>query len=111
MTGYAIGHLRPADIHDDVIEYMERIQSTLDPFGGRFLVHGAPVEVREGSWEGGLVLIGFPSIERARAWYESPAYQEIIPLRADHIEGDIVLVEGVGPDHDSGAFGRSLRAS
>ncbi|MFD6950499.1 hypothetical protein A6A08_22345 [Nocardiopsis sp. TSRI0078] len=109
MTGYAIGHLRPADLHDEVIEYMERIQSTLDPFGGRFLVHGAPVEVREGAWEGGLVLIGFPSIEDARSWYDSPAYQEIIPLRAGHVDGEIILVEGVGPDHDSAAFARSLR--
>lgn len=55
-------------------QYLERVQSTLDPFGGRFLVHGAPVEVREGNWPGGLVIIEFPSIEQARAWYGSPAY-------------------------------------
>jgi uncharacterized protein (DUF1330 family) len=44
-------------------------------------------------------VIGFPDLAQARAWYESPAYQEIIPLRADNSEGEIILVEGVTEDH------------
>lgn len=110
MTGYALGHLRNPAPHPEVAEYLERIQATLDPFGGRFLVHGGAVEVKEGEWRGGLVVIGFPAIEDARAWYDSPAYQEILPLRTRHIEGDIVLVEGEGPDHDSAAMGAAMRA-
>ena len=39
MTAYAIAHLRNPNINDDVLDYIERIQDTLDPFGGRFLVH------------------------------------------------------------------------
>ncbi|MCP2262541.1 Uncharacterized conserved protein, DUF1330 family [Streptoalloteichus tenebrarius] len=112
MTAYALAHLRrPTAVHPEVFEYMERIQSTLDPYSGRFLVHGAPVEVREGAWPGDLVMIGFPSMELARAWYDSPAYQEILPLRAQHLEGDLVLVEGVEPDHDSAAMAAAMRAA
>ncbi|GAA3105943.1 hypothetical protein [Nonomuraea salmonea] len=41
MTAYVIAHLRdPERLHQDVAEYLERIQSTLDPFSGRFVVHG-----------------------------------------------------------------------
>ncbi|PYC65500.1 hypothetical protein C7C45_28680 [Micromonospora arborensis] len=48
-TAYALAHLRRAPLHADVLEYLERIDSTLTPFGGRFIVHGGAVEPRAGS--------------------------------------------------------------
>jgi len=99
-TAYAVAHLRTPTLNEDVVEYLERIQATMDPFGGRFAVHVPNLEVREGSWEGTLVILTFPSIDDARGWYDSPAYQEILHLRTDHIDGDTVLVEGVAPDYD-----------
>jgi uncharacterized protein (DUF1330 family) len=112
MTAYGLAHLRPpAVLPEEVFQYLERIQATLDPYGGKFLVHGAPVQVVEGDWPGGLVLIEFPSLAVAREWYGSPAYREIVHLRADHIPGDLILVEGCGPDHDSAALAAALRAA
>jgi len=99
-TTYAVAHLRTPTLNADVVEYLERIQATMDPFGGRFAVHNPKLEVKEGSWEGSLVILTFPSIEAARGWYDSAAYQEILHLRTDHITGDTVLVEGVAPDYD-----------
>jgi len=111
MTAYGIAHLRPTGAPtEEVLEYLERIQATLDPFGGKFLVHGAEVEVVEGEWRGALVMIEFPSLAVAREWYASAAYQEILHLRADHIPGDLILVDGCGPDHDSAAMSARLRA-
>lgn len=111
MTAYGLAHLRqPAGpLHPEVFEYLERIQATMDPYGARFLVHGAPVEVVEGVWPGSLVLIEFPSLAAAHEWYESPAYREILHLRANHLVGDLVLVEGAGPDHDSAELAGQLR--
>ncbi|WP_328319313.1 DUF1330 domain-containing protein [Streptomyces sp. NBC_00388] len=112
MPAYALALLRPADqLAEDVFVYIETIQTTLDPFGGRFLVHGADVEVREGTWPGAPVIIGFPGIEEARAWYDSPAYQELLPLRTDHIPGDVVLVEGVAPGYDAATTAAAYRAA
>lgn len=111
MTAYALAHLRTPNLHPDVIDYIDRIQATLDPFGGRFVVHGAEVEVREGEWPGTVVIIEFPDVERARAWYESPEYQQILPLRTDHIEGDAIIVDGVAPDYDARATAAALRAA
>ncbi|ANN19020.1 hypothetical protein SD37_27615 [Amycolatopsis orientalis] len=111
MTAYGLVHLRPPAVTaEEVFEYLERIQGTLDPFGGKFLVHGAEVQVLEGEWPGTLVMIEFPSAAAAREWYDSPAYQEILHLRADHIPGDLILVEGCGPDHDSAAMAAAMRA-
>jgi uncharacterized protein (DUF1330 family) len=40
MSAYALAHLREIDPHPDILEYLEKIQATLDPFSGRFIVHG-----------------------------------------------------------------------
>lgn len=109
MTAYAIAHIRPANMNEDILEYIERIQPTMDPFGGRFLVHGKEVEVLEGPFPGTIVMIGFPDLERARAWYASPAYQAILPLRTRHIEGEVILVEGVPADYDATKTAATLR--
>ncbi|MFJ9827538.1 DUF1330 domain-containing protein [Streptomyces sp. NPDC101160] len=113
MTAYAIGNLYPKPVLDEeVFVYMERIQATLDPFGGRFLVHGAPArEVREGSWPGAVVIIGFPTYEDARAWYDSEPYQELIPLRTRHMAGDVLIVDGVPEGYVAAATAAALRAA
>lgn len=111
MSAYAIAHLREAAPHPEIAEYIERVTATFAPYGGRFLVHGAQHEVKEGSWPGHVVVIGFPSMQQARAWWESAAYREIAPLRSRHIAGDIILVPGVGEDYDAAATAQAMRAA
>jgi uncharacterized protein (DUF1330 family) len=112
MTAYALAHLRPQPpLHEDVFTYMERIQDTMDPFGGRFLVHGTAPDVIEGPLEGAYVLIEFPDMDKARAWYESDAYQAILPMRTDNIEGTAVLLQGVPPGYDAAATAKAMRAA
>ncbi|WP_374775936.1 DUF1330 domain-containing protein [Streptomyces sp. NBC_01310] len=111
MTAYAIGHIRPDTMNEDVLRYIEEIQATMDPFGGRFLVHGKEVEVMEGPWPGTVVVIGFPDMDRARAWYDSPAYQALLPLRTAHIQGEVILVEGVPADYDARKTAAALRGA
>lgn len=111
MTAYALAHLRrnPAPVHPDVLDYLESIQATLDPHDGHFLVHGGDVDVREGDWAGDLVLIQFPDISSARAWYDSPSYQKIKHLRSNHLDGDVILAHGVTPGHDPAQLASQLR--
>lgn len=110
--GYALAHLRPRPpLHEDVLVYMERIQATMEPFGGRFLVHGAAPDVIEGPVEGGFVLIEFPGTDAARAWYESDAYQAILPMRTDHMDGTAVILQGVPEDYDAGETAAKFRAA
>ncbi|MGP4024259.1 DUF1330 domain-containing protein [Actinomadura sp. 3N407] len=112
MTAYALAHLHPRPpLHDDVFIYMERIQATLAPFGGRFLVHGTDPEVMEGPVKGSYVLIEFPDMDRARAWYESDAYQAILPMRTDNMEGTAVLLHGVPDGYDAAATATFIRAA
>ncbi|MEU5654477.1 DUF1330 domain-containing protein [Streptomyces sp. NPDC047737] len=109
MTAYAIAHLQDAAPHPEIAEYVERLPATFAAHGGRFLVHFAQHEVKEGVWPGSVVVLAFPGIAEARAWWDSPAYQEIAPLRSRHIEGDIILVEGVPEGYDPAASARAMR--
>ena len=99
MSAYAIAHLRQVAMGAQIVEYLQRIDATLVPFAGRFIVHGDKVEVLEGAWPGDLVVIEFPDRTSARAWYDSPAYRAILPLRTDNSVGDTILVDGVDADH------------
>ena len=111
MTTYAVAHLHTLSEHEDVLTYIELIQKTMEPYGGRFLVHGSAVEVVEGEWPGALVVVSFPDMESAHEWYASPAYQKILPLRTDHIGGNVVLAEGVAPDYDARETAAAMRAA
>ena len=69
MSAYAIAHLRSVDLNEEIVVYLRKIDASLEPFEGRFLVHGAIPEVIEEPFPGSIVVIEFPNIERARAWY------------------------------------------
>src|SRR5262245_28551382 len=99
MSAYAIAHMRQVNVGPQIVEYLRRIDATLRPFGGRFIVHGGQVEVLEGSWPGNAIVIEFPDLAAARGWYRSEAYQEILRLRTDNSASDIILIDGVGVDH------------
>lgn len=94
--GYAVAYLRDVELDAPAIaEYLARIDATLTPHRGEFLVHGATPEAVEGEWPGNIVIIRFPSMEQARSWYESPGYQDILPLRTEHSHSIATLLEGV----------------
>jgi uncharacterized protein (DUF1330 family) len=111
VNAYAVGLLHDIDQNDEILDYLRRIQATLDPYGGHFLVHGSMPEVLEGPFDGVVVLIGFPDVASARAWYESPGYQDLLPLRTRNTRSITFLLEGCGPDHDSAAMADEIAAS
>ena len=57
--------------------------------------------MKEGPWPGTVVIVEFPGVDAARAWYQSPAYQAILPLRTRNIDGSTLIVEGVTPGYDA----------
>jgi uncharacterized protein (DUF1330 family) len=99
MSAYAVAHMRHVTMGPAVVEYLQRIDATLAPFGGRFIVHGGEVEVLEGTWPGHLIVIEFPDHGRARAWYTSDTYQQIVALRTDSSRSDVIVADGVGRGH------------
>lgn len=99
MTCYAIGQLKNVEMGPEIRAYLEAIDATLDPYDGQFIIHGGRKHPLEGAFTGDLIVIAFPDLARTKAWYASPAYQRILPLRAENAEGAVFLIEGVDADH------------
>ena len=70
--------------------------ATFEPYGGKFLARGGKLTILEGEWpHQRTVILEFPSREKAEAWYQSPAYQRILPLRLKCMTSNFVLIDGV----------------
>jgi len=64
--------------------------------GGRFVVRGGELAVLEGDWSPSrLVVLEFPDLDAAKAWYESETYQEAKKLREGAARLNMVAVAGV----------------
>lgn len=110
MPTLAIAHLRSVDLGPAIIEYLRQIDATLAPFEGRFLVHGQAVTVLEEGWAGDIVVIRFPDRARAEAWYRSPGYQAILPLRTGNSDSTAFLVDTVPGTYRAADFLKALGA-
>ena len=80
-------------------EYTKRTPEIIAKFGGKFIVRGGKTITLEGPEETRrVVIVEFPSLEQAEAFYNSPEYQAAIPYRQRAAEAEMILVEGVSED-------------
>jgi len=75
--------------------YMSQVGATFKDHPVKFLAAYGPQQVLEGDAPEGVVIVEFPSTAAARAWYDSPAYQEVVQHRFKGGRYRAVLVEGV----------------
>jgi uncharacterized protein (DUF1330 family) len=75
--------------------YRQQVPSTIEKYGGRYIVRGGKVETLEGDWcPKRFVVLEFPSAERAKAWWNSVEYAESKALRQACANSRMILVEG-----------------
>lgn len=84
------------DVHDPETykTYVELGRPAYARYNARFLARGGATEVLEGSARARNVVIEFPSMEDARACYNSPEYVKARAYRQKASTGDIIMVEG-----------------
>ena len=76
--------------------YSAGVAGTFEPFGGRFIVRGGRIAALEGPPPGSrTVIIEFPSMERAQAWYDSEAYRNLRPVRQRSGVSRAYIIEGL----------------
>jgi uncharacterized protein (DUF1330 family) len=96
LPAFYISELEVSD-PEGLKPYGARVASTLEPFGGRFIVRAGKIAPLEGEApKGRIVVIAFESMEKAQAWYDSPTYQEIKPIRHKAAKSRTFIVEGTG---------------
>ena len=77
-------------------QYRAKAPATVEAYGGKFLARGGNLEVLEGELpHKRLVILEFPTRQDAIAWYNSPEYQEILPLRLSSSKGIFAVLDGM----------------
>lgn len=98
MAAYVIA--RVVEVRDTAwrAEYRPKLAPLVEKHGGKFLVRGSATKERlEGKEKlpSTIVVLEFPSMEDARAWYNDPDYAPLIKLRQSGSDTEVVLVQGV----------------
>jgi uncharacterized protein (DUF1330 family) len=97
MPAYLISDVEFLD-PDLVATYRSLAQAAIARHGGRYLARGGTVEAVEGGWTPqNIVIVEFPTMERARDWYRSPEYAEALAISKRALRRRMVFVEGVAP--------------
>jgi uncharacterized protein (DUF1330 family) len=77
--------------------YGEKVPATIKDHPMKILAAYGHHEVLEGSETEGVVIAEFPSLEAAKAWYNSPAYREVRDHRFKGAVYRVLIVEGMPP--------------
>ena len=94
MSAYVIVEITVHD-KDLIVEYQKLTPATIAAYDGRFVVRGGAVTPLEGDWQPQrVVVLEFPTVERARQWWESPEYAPAKALRERAAHTKMIIVEG-----------------
>jgi uncharacterized protein (DUF1330 family) len=95
--GYVIAEVEITD-PTTLQKYGEKAPQIVASFNGHYAVRGGDVQALEGEPpKGYIVVIGFDSVQKAREWYDSPAYAAIRPFRQSSTKSRLFIVEGEAP--------------
>ena len=97
MPAYVISDV---EIRDPALmeRYRALAQASIAHYGGRYIACGGTVEPIEGDWRPQtIIIVEFPSMERAREWYRSPEYAEALKVRGTALDRRLIFVDGALP--------------
>ena len=94
MAAYIIARVNVTD-WSRYREYTKLTPGAIERFGGKFIVRGGEMVTLEGPPETHrVVIIEFPSLERAKEFYRSEEYSKVKKLREGAATGQFVAIEG-----------------
>jgi uncharacterized protein (DUF1330 family) len=97
MAVYVISDVEFLDAAQ-VERYRSLAQAAIAKYGGRYLARGGAVEPIEGDWKPErIVIVEFPTMERAREWYCSSEYALALEVRRTALKRNLIFVEGAPP--------------
>jgi len=98
MAVYAISDTVEITDPQMLAEYVQRVPPTLEKYGVKplvLVVGSVGYETIEGNWQSqGVIILEFEDREHFERWYNSPEYQEILPLRMQATSGRAILTLG-----------------
>ena len=77
-------------------QYRAMAPPTIAVYGGRYIARGGATEVKEGDWRPErLVILEFPDVASAEAWWNSPEYAPAKALRQSCADAQLVITAGI----------------
>ena len=96
MAAYFVFHNRFCE-GQTLDDYLPKALESMAPYSHEIIIADENSEVIEGSSDlPRTIVIKFESRSDATAWYNSPEYRAVLPLRLAATEGFTVLVDGLG---------------
>ena len=94
-AGYVIAQLKITN-PENYKEYVEKVTPLVKKFGGEFLVRAGEFQIFDGETKfPRIIVLKFPSYEKALEWYNSDTYKPLKELRQKGSEGNIIIIKGV----------------
>lgn len=94
MSAYMMAFVRINDFEAYNREYAPLAFPLVEKHGGQPLVMTENVHPLEGTLpEGRLVIVEFPSLENAKAFYADPDYQPLIKVRQQYSDSEAVIFD------------------
>jgi len=97
MPAYLIARVEVTD-WNQYRKYTDATPAIIERFGGKFIVRGGEMVTLEGPPETRrVVIIEFPSLDRAKAFYRSEEYSRVKQLREGAATGQFLAIDGYAP--------------
>lgn len=96
MAVYMIVEAKEVKDKEKYREYIQKVPETIEKFQGKYLARGGGVSVVSGDWKPErLIIVEFTSMDKFQAWFDSPEYRLIAPLREQSAITNAIVVEGI----------------
>ena len=77
-------------------QFLERVTSTVEAHGDKFVVRGGELEVILGAWTPNrLAMLEFDNLQQIHTWLNSPEYTALDDIRSRSSNINMVVVEGL----------------
>ena len=95
MAAWVIGAIQKVNDEAGYAAYGAAAGATVAHYGGKRVAGGTKIEVADGTWSpSGMVVLEFESLEKAKAWYNSPEYQAVVGQRFSTSDSNLIFVDG-----------------
>jgi uncharacterized protein (DUF1330 family) len=93
LPGYVVAEV---DVTDPATfkQYSDKAPGTIAASGGHYIIRGGKNLSIEGDAPKRFVVIQFDSVEKAKAWEDSPAYEALKPIRHSSAKSRVFIIEG-----------------
>jgi|TARA_B110000914_G_C15334824_1_gene386434 uncharacterized protein (DUF1330 family) len=95
MSGYVIAQINVTN-QENYKEYVEKVTPIVKKFDGEYVVRNGEYQCVEGESKfSRIVILKFPSYERALEWYNSEEYKPVRQIRLDNSESNQIIIKGI----------------